>query len=307
MRVYTLGEGGADLPRDMVLAIGNFDAVHLGHAALLSAARAEALTKNLPFGVLTLEPHPRRLFRPDDLPFRVTPPSVKIERLAALGAQYVFVLPFDWDIAALGVNEFITRVLSPLAPAALFMGEDFRFGHNRAGTPDDLRQAGYEARTIPLLADPQHGIISATRVRGLIQSGHIDEANSLLGWNWIMRGVVTQGDQRGRELGYPTANIPLGETIHPAYGVYATWVRIEGETKERMAATNIGIRPMFEVATALIEAHLLDFAGDLYGKTLDIRPVAKIRNEEKFGSLDELVRQIGADCEKCRALLERGA
>ena len=152
--------------------------------------------------------------------------------------------------------------------------------------------------------DGHHGVVSATRIRGLIQGGHIAEANQLLGWPWEIRGIVQKGDQRGRELGYPTANVPLGETIHPSYGVYATWVQIEGEAQWHKAATNIGVRPMFEVSTALVEAHLLDYTGDLYGKNLRIQPIRKIRDEMKFSDLGGLVKKIEQDCEAVRILLD---
>lgn len=217
----------------------------------------------------------------------------------------IFCLPFTWDVASQPADQFIATILKEkLAPDTVVIGEDFHFGHNRGGNKQTMGDAGLNVVSIPLKTDSAHGIISATRIRGLIQSGHIDEANSLLGWSWVIEGKVRKGDQRGRELGYPTANIPLGETIHPAYGVYATWVKIEGETDWRMAATNIGIRPMFEVETALIEAHILDFSGDLYGKTILTRPVAKLRGEEKFDSLEALIAQIEKDCNACREILK---
>lgn len=298
------------LPKDAqqaVVPIGNFDAVHSGHRSLLSQAKILALQKKCPVAVLTFEPHPRRLFRSDDAPFRITPISVKLDVLASCGVDIVYVLPFDWHVAAQTAQEFIDMVLkSQLNPVSLVVGNDFHFGHNRSGTIELLKENNLDVFSAPLLADAQHGTISATRIRGLIQSGHISEANQLLGWDWEMRGTVEKGDQRGRLLGYPTANIPLGETIHPAYGVYATMVQIEGETQWRMAATNIGIRPMFEVKTALIEAHLMNYAGDLYGKILRVRPVKKMRDEMKFNNLDSLVEQIEEDCqESCSILIAK--
>ncbi len=295
------------LPKDAqqaVVAIGNFDAVHSGHRSLLLQTKTMAVEKECPVAVLTFEPHPRRLFRPDDAPFRITPLSVKLDVLASCGVDIVYVLPFDWHVAAQTAQEFIDMVLkSQLNPVSLVVGNDFHFGHNRSGTIELLKENNLAVFSAPLLADAQHGTISATRIRGLIQSGHISEANQLLGWDWEMRGTVEKGDQRGRLLGYPTANIPLGETIHPAYGVYATMVQIEGETQWRMAATNIGIRPMFEVKTALIEAHLMNYAGDLYGKILRVRPVKKMRDEMKFNNLDSLVEQIEEDCQESRSIL----
>lgn len=293
--------------RGAVVAIGNFDAVHLGHQALLEAARQRAGDLGRPFGILTFEPHPRRVFRPDDAPFRVTPYAVKLERFRAAQAEVVFVLPFDWTVAHLQADAFIDKILRrALGAELLVMGSDFRFGQNRTGSVQTLREASFKCVIMDPLKDGQSAVYSATRIRGLLQSGHIDEANALLGWEWEIIGTVEKGDQRGRELGYPTANIALGETIHPAYGVYATWARIDGETNWHKAATNIGIRPMFESKIALVEAHLLDFSADLYGKTLHIRVVRKIRDEEKFEGLNALMAQIGEDCTQVRRVLEEG-
>lgn len=308
MKIVTLDPFDQPTPaefRGAVLAIGNFDAVHRGHQALLEVARKRANDLGRPFGILTFEPHPRRVFRPDDAPFRVTPYAAKLERFEAAQAEIVFILPFNWTIAHLQADAFIDNILrKALVAEFLVMGSDFRFGQNRSGSVETLREAGFKCTVVDPLKDAQNAVYSATRVRGLLQSGHIDEANALLGWDWEIIGTVVKGDQRGRELGYPTANVALGETIHPAYGVYATWVRIDDEADWHKAATNIGIRPMFESKIALVEAHLLDFSRDIYGKTLHIRVVKKIRDEEKFVGLDALMAQIARDCTQVRSLLE---
>ena len=304
MKVFDLAQ---DIPTDStgcVVAVGNFDAVHLGHQALLAEAKAIAVSRGAPFAVLTFEPHPRRVFRPDAPPFRVTPLAVKLDRFAACGVDCVYVCPFNWELAALSPEQFIQRILKDLiSPAMLVIGQDFHFGHNRSGNAELLQKSGIEVVSVSLLSDAQHAVVSATRVRGALQAGHIDEANALLGWEWELRGVVQHGDKRGREIGYPTANIPLGETLHPSYGVYATYVQIEGESAWRKAATNIGIRPMFELPTGLVEAHILDYEGDIYGKTVRVRIVKKIRDEMKFSSLDLLIAQIDGDCEEARKIL----
>jgi len=306
MIVFDLNDPSVQLPQDTVLVIGNFDAVHLGHSYLLSEARKIADEKGKKLAVLTIEPHPRRLFRPDDPPFRITPQDVKLERFEQENIDYVFVLPFTWEAAEQSAGGFVQEILrGKLVPAAIVVGDDFHFGHNRSGNIETLRVSGFETHAIKLKTDPQHGVISATRIRGLIQSGLLEEANKLLGWDWMIEGTVQRGDQRGRELGYPTANVPLNETIHPSYGVYAAEVKIEGESEWHMAATNIGIRPMFEVKIALVEAHILDFSGDLYGKKLTIKPVKKIRNEEKFMTLDALIAQIEKDCAETREILNQ--
>lgn len=304
MQVYNLTAPVPETAQRAVVAIGNFDAIHRGHHALLEIARKRALDLGRPFGVLTFEPHPRRLFRPDDPPFRITPLAVKLQRLEACKVDCTFVLNFDWDIAKLTATDFMQKILrDKLQTSDLVIGADFHFGQNRSGSIPTLQENGFHCTIIGPVKDAQSAIYSATRIRGLIQAGHIDEANALLGWDWEIQGIVQKGDQRGRELGYPTANVALGETIHPAYGIYATRVKIPGEKDWRMAATNIGIRPMFATPTALVESYILDFNGDLYDQTLRIRPVKKLRDEMKFESLDALKAQMAKDCEETFKIL----
>lgn len=294
----------ADIPahfQGAVVAMGNFDGVHLGHRSLIETARKWAQDKGTKLAVLTFEPHPRRVFRPDDPPFRLTPRAAKYEVLSTLGVDIVFEVAFDWALSALVYQDFIARIIAPIAPSVILAGKDFHFGRNRSGTLDHMREHGYDCEMVKLMTDPQHGVISSTRIRALIQSGHCAEANQLLGWDWFICGKVQKGDQRGREMGYPTANVALGEYIHPAYGVYDTIVQIEGYDQPFKAATNIGIRPMFELPTALVEAHILDFSGDLYGKTIKIFPQRKIRDEMHFNSLANLITQIELDCAVVRS------
>jgi len=304
MQVFSLSD---TIPQEFlgaITAIGNFDGLHRGHMALLEVARKRALDAGKPFAVLTFEPHPRRLFRPDDAPFRITPLDVKLNRLEIAKADVVFVLDFTWDAAHLSADDFINKILKQkLGLQEIVVGNDFHFGQNRSGSIETLEAAGLHCTTLGLVKDATHTVYSATRIRGLLQAGHIEEANALLGWPWEIQAKVCHGDKRGRELGYPTANMALGETIHPAYGIYAAKVQIEGEKEWRMAASNIGIRPMFEAKVALIESFLLDYEGDLYGKTLRVRPVKKIRDEAKFNSLEDLKIQMAKDCETARQIL----
>ncbi len=306
MKTYFLSQSVPDEAKAAVTAIGNFDGLHRGHMALLEITRKRALDAGKPFAVLTFEPHPRRLFRPDDAPFRITPLPVKLQRLENSRADIVFVLDFDWETAHLTVDDFIRKILrGKLGLDEIVIGADFHFGRSRSGSIESLQEAGFHCTTLGLVKDASHAVYSATRVRGLLQAGNIREANALLGWNWEIQAKVEKGDQRGRELGYPTANMPLGETIHPAYGIYASLVQIEGETTWRMAASNIGIRPMFEAKVALAETFIFDFDGDLYGKTLRVRPVEKLRDEAKFDSLDALKIQMAKDCEMARNILSK--
>jgi len=304
MKLYDLSQPLPDNVRGAVTAMGNFDGIHRGHMALLEIARKKALDAGKPLAVLTFEPHPRRLFRPDDAPFRITPLPVKLQRLEVSKVDIVYILPFDWNTAHLSAEDFIQKILKDkLGLSEIVIGADFHFGQNRSGNLDMLQAAGLHCTTAGLLKDATHAVYSATRIRGLIQSGHIEEASALLGWSWEIQAVVEKGDQRGRELGYPTANMPLGDTLHPAYGIYASLVKIEGEDLWRMAASNIGIRPMFEAPVALMESFLLDYTGDLYGKTLRVRPIKKLRDEAKFDSLDALKIQMAKDCNETRRIL----
>jgi riboflavin kinase/FMN adenylyltransferase len=308
MRVFTACK---DLPADCagaVTAIGNFDGVHRGHQALLAEAANIARREKRPLAVLTFEPHPRRLFQPDAPPFRITPTPVKARRLAAAGVELLFSLPFDWDFASQGAEEFIDTVLTRgIRPAHVVVGNDFRFGQLRKGTPETIRAAGIPVAAIGRVGDAGGAPFSSSRIRAALEAGDIAAANALLGWRWEIEGIVAHGDKRGRELGFPTANVPLGDTLHPAYGIYAALVQVEGEKHWRPSATNIGIRPMFELSVGQVEAHLLDFSGDLYGKTLRIRPVKRLRGEARYDTLDALVAQIAEDCRQTRAALASAA
>ena len=304
MQIYTDHRSLPPALDGAVMAIGNFDGVHRGHQALLARAREIAAAADRPVCVMTFEPHPRRLFRPDDPPFRITPPAVKARRLAACGVDTLIALPFDWPFASQSADDFIAHVLrAGPNPSHIVVGSDFAFGQLRAGTPDTLRAAGFTVTVLDKIADEGDDAYSSSRVRQALCEGRIDDANQLLGWDWEIEGTVVKGDQRGRTIGYPTANVPLGDTLHPAYGVYATWVMIDGEDEWRPAATNIGIRPMFELKVGQVEAYIMDFSGDLYGKTLRIKPVQRLRGEAKFDSLEALITQIDKDCAQARTLL----
>ena len=288
-----------------ILAIGNFDGVHKGHRALLAEGKKMATAKGVSFGVLTFEPHPRKLFRPDDPPFRITPPAVKYRLLQECGVDFIVSLPFDWDFASQSAENFVQNILiAALSPSHVIIGFDFRFGQLRKGGAETIEAAHIPLTAFAAVGDTAGEKFSSTTIRQHLRNGDIEAANALLGWGWEMQGPVFHGDRRGHELGYPTANVLLGDILHPAYGIYATLVQIEGEDQWRPAATNIGIRPMFEVKTGQIEAHILDFEDrDIYGKILRVRPVKRLRGEAKFGSLEALITQIEADCAQTRAVL----
>lgn len=287
-----------------VVVIGNFDGVHKGHQALLARAKQQATALGRPLAVLTFEPHPRELFRPDEPPCRITPAALKAERLAAAGVECLFIRAFDWDFASLGAQDFIDVILKhELAAAHVIVGFDFRFGQMRAGTPEMIEQAGLPLTVIEEIKLEQGQEISSSRIRQHLRRGEIDAANALLGWEWEIRGEIVRGDRRGRELGYPTANMALGQTLHPAYGVYAARARIEGESEWRAAAVNIGIRPMFTIPLAQVETFIFEFSREIYGQILHVRPIARLRSEAKFANLEDLIAQMDKDCMQARQIL----
>lgn len=304
MQIYTAIDALPPAATGGIMAIGNFDGVHRGHQALLQTARRLADAAGVRLGVMTFEPHPRRLFRPDDPPFRITPAAVKHRRLAACGVDDVLSLPFDWDFASQSADDFIAHILrAGPRPAHIVVGNDFAFGQLRKGTPQTLRDAGFIVTVLDKIADEGEDPLSSSRIRDALCRGDIAHANAMLGWDWEIEGIVVKGDQRGRTIGFPTANVMLGDTLHPAYGIYATLVQVEGETTWRPAATNIGIRPMFEVKIGQVEAHILDFADDIYDRTLRVRPVQFLRGEAKYDSLEALIAQIEKDCAQARTIL----
>lgn len=291
--------------KNCVIAIGNFDGIHRGHQALLEKARNVAKEKNLQLGVLTFEPHPRRLFQPDQPPGRLTPASVKALQLKEYGVDVLFSIPFNWPFASQSAEEFVQNVLiDGLDAAHVVIGYDFRFGQLRKGSAETIEAAGLSTDVIKQIADDKNEIISSSRIRQLLRAGEIETANALLGWEWEIQGKIFRGDRRGHELGYPTANLLLKDTLHPAYGVYACRVNIEGEEEWHKAATNIGIRPMFEVSEGQVEAHILDFPDrDIYDKVLRVKLVKRLRGEAKFNSVEDLVIQMEKDCAQARELL----
>lgn len=307
-KIYTALDRLPASAKNLVVAIGNFDGVHRGHQILLQQAQDIARAQGKRLGVLTFEPHPRSLFRPDDPSFRLTTPDLKAERLAACGVDTIYALNFDWDFASLSAEQFIQNILRDgLDAAHLVIGYDFCFGQLRKGTPQTLHDCGIPTTIIDKVADEGDDALSSSAIRKALRLGDLDRANDLLGWDWEIRGLVQVGDQRGRELGFPTANLRLGDLLHPAYGIYASLVNIieedGGESGWLPSATNIGIRPMFALSEGQVEAHIFDFNRDIYGKTIHVRPVKRLRGEAKFDSLDALIAQMEEDCRQARAIL----
>lgn len=298
-----------DIPSDIrnaVIAIGNFDGVHIGHRALLERAAEIAAKDNAPFMVLTFEPHPRQFFQPDTLPFRVTPSKVKEGVFQTfVNPDYYVSLPFNAEMAELSAEEFINDILvNQCRAGTVVVGDNFHFGKGRSGNIRTLQGRDHFQTIAFGIIDNVGEEISSSRIREHLKNAEIDEANAILGWNWIIEGEVVHGDKRGRELGYPTANMRFGECIVPSYGIYAVRVKIEGENQWRIGAANIGTRPMFESEEPLLETFIFDFEGDLYGKVLKVQPVIKLRDEMKFASLDDLITQMDKDCDNARKHLQ---
>ena len=296
-----------NIPEDAqgcVIVIGNFDGVHLGHQALLKEAHAIAQQKNKPLGILTFEPHPKQLFQPDEPPRRLTPKELKAERLSKHGVDYLFSLPFDWNFASQSADDFVKNILvDGLHVSHVIVGYDFKFGQLRKGTPQTIIDAGLEVTIIEEIKGKNDVHCSSSNVRQLIRHGKIADANTILGWDWEIRGTIFKGDQRGRELGFPTANMKLDDIVHPAYGIYACLARLKGENNWMPSAANIGIRPMFEVPVAQIETYIFDFDREIYGQTLCVRPVKRLRGEAKFETLDDLIEQMNKDCQQAKEIL----
>ena len=297
-----------DLPADArgaTVALGNFDGVHLGHAKVLAGAHAGR--PDAPLAVLSFEPHPRELFRPDDPPFRLTLADERAEALGGLGVRLLYELRFDRGFSDITAEQFVAEVLHcGLGAKHLASGPDFAFGHRRGGDAAFLavraEALGMGLTVVPPLADAG-GPYSSTRIRRLLQDGYPERAAAELGRPWAIRGPVTPGDRRGRTIGFPTANVPLGRHLEPARGVYAVTVRLPGGATAPGVA-NIGRRPTVNAGPeSRLEVHLFDFATDLYGQDIAVALHSFLRAERKFTGLDELKAQIALDAAEARRLL----
>lgn len=292
-----------------VVAIGNFDGVHLGHRRLVASARREADERGRPAAALTFEPHPRDFFRPDEPAFRLTPEPVKAKILGRLGIDLLAIRRFDAALAATTAERFVTEVLKGQIDASLaIIGHDFHFGRGRTGTPATLQAVG-RAHAIDVLVEPAveaaGGPVSSSRIRAALEAGDVAGANALLGYRWFVAGEVEHGAKRGRTLGYPTANMALGRGCRLAHGIYAVRAAIGG-AEIRDGVASFGRRPTFDDGPPLLETFLFDFSGDLYGRTIEVELVSRIRGEVRFSSAEELVARMDLDSQEARAALRRG-
>jgi len=309
--------------RGAVVAIGNFDGVHRGHRALIAEAKMQAEARRSPLAVLSFEPHPQEYFRPlrqagGLMPagadcFRLTPLRTKARLLADLGADALFALTFDGEMARRTPEDFVQNVLvAGLGISAAVVGHDFEFGQKRAGNLATLaymgEMEGFSVTAFDTVTASGDEKISSTLIRRLLKDAKPEEAARLLGHPWAVEARVEHGDARGRTMGFPTANMHLGHCLAPAFGVYAVRVNIlEGDraVARHDGVANFGVRPMYQVEVPLLETHLFDFDGDLYGKYLSVELIRYIRPEAKFPDLAALIAQIGADAAKAREILAK--
>jgi riboflavin kinase/FMN adenylyltransferase len=290
-----------------VVAIGNFEGVHRGHRAVIGAATARARALGCPAAAMTFEPHPRSFFNPHDPVFRLTDERAKLRLLAATGLDGAIVLTFDAALAGIEPDDFIAHILlERFAVKGVAVGYDFHFGKKRAGTPDMLadegRWRGFSVDIVPPLRDGERRISSGA-IRAALTQGHVEDAAALLGYPWFVTGKVVHGEKRGRELGYPTANIRLDPACALRHGVYAVRVGVGGRLYDGVA--NFGRRPMFDTGIVLLEVFLFDFSGDLYDRIVDVAFVGWIRHELTFPSIEDLVRRMDEDSRIARLELAR--
>ena len=296
-----------DALRGATVAIGNFDGVHRGHKAVIAAALARGRALGKPAAALTFEPHPRAFFNPDEPLFRLTPEAAKLRLLAATGLNGAIVLTFNAELAKLSAEDFVQRVLvDRFAVSGAAIGFNFHFGANRAGSPEFLhaqgKQHGFAVDVVPPLLDGGRPVSSGP-IRAALAAGRLDDAAEFLGYPWFVSGTVVHGDKRGRELGFPTANLRLDPACALRHGIYAVRAAIAGRRYEGVAS--FGRRPMFDTGAVLLEIFLFDFSGDLYGATIDVAFMAWLRDEAVFGSAKELVRQMEQDSRLAREALAR--
>ena len=307
---FTVVHGAGPLPGALsraVVAVGNFDGVHLGHRAVIAAARARAHTLGVPAAVLTFEPHPRSFFQPQTPLFRLTDERNKLRLLAATGLAGAIVLEFDAALAEPEPEDFVNDILlHRLGISGAAVGFDFRFGHNRTGTPELLAAEGtrrkFTVDVVPAV-EIDGARISSGRIREALAAGHVGQADAYLGYPWFITGEVVHGDKRGRELGYPTANMRLDPACGLRHGIYAVRVGVGARRYDGVAS--FGRRPMFDVGTVLLEVFLFDFSDELYGRMIDVAFIDWIRPELAFADVAELVHRMDEDSRRARAALAR--
>jgi riboflavin kinase/FMN adenylyltransferase len=305
---FVVGRDEAPAPvRGAVVAIGNFDGVHRGHRAVIAAAQKRAALLGKPAAALTFTPHPRVFLRPQDPHFQLNDERTKLRLLAGTGLDGAIVLTFNQALASTSAEDFVVKILrGRFAISGAALGFDFHFGKNRAGSPALLREQGerlgFAVDVVPPLEDEGRPVSSGA-VRAALTQGKVIEASELLGMPWLVSGEVIAGAKRGRDLGFPTANMRLDPSCALKHGIYAVRANAGGRLIDGVAS--FGRRPTFDNGAPLLETFLFDFRGDLYGQAIDVAFIAWIRAEAKFDSIDDLKRQMDADSAQAREALAR--
>lgn len=315
------GDQPTVIDKKIAIAIGNFDGVHKGHVRLLEAAKVKAYENDLAFGVVTFDPHPRDFFNFNNSSFKLLDRQEKEYQLAKIGVEYLIIIEFSEALKNCTPNEFLSDILyQQLNVVKMFAGANFRFGKNREGTIQNSKEfsqaIGLEIITVDLeqtksLDGKDKTVISSQSIRGLISNGELETANTLLGRNWCVTGIVKKGKQQGRELGFPTANLDMGYFLKPPFGVYVTKLKIiDHKTNKTIndwlpSISNIGKRPTVSGDDINIETHVIDFQNhgvdiNLYNKRIKVELLKFLRPEIKFSSLLELKKQIGIDTQKAK-------
>ncbi len=309
MRIVAGSEALSEPLRHGVVTVGNFDGLHVGHQEILRIVTERARGRRGESAVYTFEPHPRKVLRPQDAPRLLTTLEQKLELMEAAGVDLAIVERFDLDFAARSAVEFVRDVLhARMRPEEVYVGYDFRFGHDREGSMRTLTELGpHLGFAVTIVPEVTVGgrDVNSTRIRELLGAGRVEEARQLLGRPYRVRGRVVEGDRRGRSLGFPTANLDPENEVLPAQGVYAGRLRgLEAGPGELPAVVNVGRRPTFKDAgPVLAEAHVIDWSGDLYGRRVEVSFLSHLRAEQRFPDVEALKRQIAADRDAARERL----
>jgi riboflavin kinase / FMN adenylyltransferase len=309
MQRLTLDGGVPDHLKGAIVALGNFDGFHLGHQAVVSRAVARAFHERRPVIVATFDPHPVRFFKPEVPPFRLTTLDQREALFAHAGADAMLVFEFGQKLASTSAEDFVSQLLAGrIGAAGVVTGDDFTFGRGRTGNVATLKtlgaHSGIAAEAVAqVLVDGER--VSSGRIRDALIAGETGAATRMLSRPYAVEGVVQRGDARGRALGYPTANLQLGDYLRPRYGIYAVRVTLD-DGSEHPGVASLGVRPTFEPPQELLEAYLFDFDGDLYGRTIEVSLCGYIREEKKFADVDHLVEHMREDEADARRLLAIG-
>ena len=310
MRIYRHLSAIPEADRNGAVAVGNFDGVHVGHRTVIGEAGQFARAADMPWTVLSFEPHPRQLFNRDQPPFRLTPFRAKAKAVEELGVDVLVVLKFDLALCRCEAEDFVDRVLvDGLRARHVVAGYDFHFGHGRRGDCAMLlnlgREKGFDFTAVSAASDDGGGVYASTRVRELLWEGKPEQAAEVLGRPFAISGIVRHGGKLGRRIGYPTANMSLDAYIRPRFGIYAVRVRVDDDPSRPPlpGVANLGNRPTVDGTTELLEVYLFDFDEDLYGRRLNVDLLHFIRPEEKFPDVETMTARIAEDCEEARRLL----